>query len=243
VTSILPRHLPRHLVAATAMAALLAAGCGGGNDVEVSGPPTTDASVATTGSPRETTTAPPQTTVAPDSGGTTTAPASSGGDDPSGWQRLAVPGFSIAVPPGWEAPDLGVEDIGDFLRRFSEQFPEAELPPGVAEAAAEIIKLFAIDPDTNSNVNVIVTPGEVPVDLIADQAGSALEQQFGTDVTVERITVDGDEAVQATIEVPGDQGTLTQIYVSGQGQLFIVTVTDREREGLAPEIRETIRLG
>lgn len=235
----------RRLLLVLVPAAALLVACSGDNDVEVSGGDDRPAVTTVAGSDE---TAAPDTTVGGSDETAAPEPTTGGSSEaPDGWRAITIPdeGLTLAVPDDFEAPDFATEDLAGFLDRFEEQFPGAQLPPGAAAQVGDLLKLFAIDPETGENVNVIVTPGELPVDLLADQAGQTLSGQFGSDVSVEKVTIDGAEAVQAVVNTSagGRDTKLTQLYVAANGKTFIITVTDTVGGDLADGVRDSIQLG
>jgi hypothetical protein len=114
------------------------------------------------------------------------------------------------------------------------------------------MKLWAFDTDgAGSNLNLLIQPTELPLDLLA----AGLEAQLGaipgaTGITITETEVDGETGLLATYDLDqamadGQQVKMsgTQLYLSANGRLYVFTVSLADGSGVdAQGILSTVEL-
>lgn len=174
----------------------------------------------------------------------TVALAACGGDDEPAARPLdtraapgftvvsdAPAGFAISLPTGWRQLPL---DVGSFDAAADQLRTESDkLGPALTQLKSVVrsgANLAAADPATGSTVNLIVLPADSKPDEIATQTAIQLRSTGATDLTKEKVTVDGISAVRQRFRLPfpADSGTVelreSQYYVVRRGKAYILTL-------------------
>ncbi len=223
---------------------LVVAACGGTAASPAGGEtsPATGATSAPTAAP----TPPQAATVAPtDAAGTPTAGR-------TGRIEIADEQVAITLPDGWVEVSLSGDDLEGILGNFPDGTFTDEQLAAMQAALGTGMKLMAFDTDgQGSNVNLLIQPAEIPLDLLA----AALEGQLAAipgaeGIKIAETEVDGEKALLATYDLDqsttgGAQGGVsgTQLYISANGRLYVFTVTLADGSSLEPgDILDTIEL-
>ncbi|MEO5966456.1 MAG: hypothetical protein ABIR11_13405 [Candidatus Limnocylindrales bacterium] len=194
---------------------LLVAACGGGGATPA---PTTApaASVETTPVPSS----PP-----------TDAPSASSAAGRTGRIEIASEKVALTLPDNWVEVNLTAGDIDTILGAYpAGSFTEAQLAL-MKSAVQSGMKLMAFDQaSAGSNVNLLVQPAAISIDLLEPAVAAQLEAVPGTtDIKVNRGTAGGQDALFVTygIKDPSTGAGMsgTQAYVSTNGRLYVLTVT------------------
>jgi hypothetical protein len=142
-------------------------------------------------------------------------------------------GVSVAVPQDWQQVPLNAATLrqqADAVRTENPKLAET------LDSAEALIggggKLFAIHPDGESNVNLIVTDsGGAKLEDIPGPAVRELRSRGATIESQERTTLGGDEAVKVTMKFPVSASETVdevQYYVIKRGRAYILTLTGRD---------------
>ncbi|MFN2505889.1 MAG: hypothetical protein ABR540_16960 [Acidimicrobiales bacterium] len=178
------------------------------------------------------------------------SPAAPVGPPPApGFSRVTGNGFTIDMPSGWQQPALDPEAFARTAAALRERNPQ--LAKALEEARAEVgtgSRVFAIDPDDGSSVNLIVTTtGGRSLDDFVGQAIRELQQVGVSDLRRDETSIGGRPATRLAfgLAVTGESGTVAvpeeQYYVARSDTLFIVTLFG-DSPGLAI-IAESLRFG
>jgi len=190
--------------AVAVLTALVLAGCGASSGIEVGAAPARSTTSRTDAST--------PTTVGDVSLQTLTA----GGEGAA---------YTIGVPQSWSTVDPTVGTPEDVAAKIAELFPNSANPESLAAAIRQGLVLFAIDPVTGANVNVLVQNHTVSLDLLAGQVDAQLTSVGAAPANITRPTIAGRDALRAdtTIATPGAR--LTQLYVVTDSQTYVTTIT------------------
>jgi hypothetical protein len=142
-------------------------------------------------------------------------------------------GVSVAVPQDWQQVPLNAETLrqqAEAVRRENPKLAET------LDSAQGLIggggKLFAIHPDGNSNVNLIVTDAAgAKLEDIPGPAVRELRSRGATVESQERTTLGGEDAVKVTMKFPVNaEQTVDEVqyYVIKRGRAYILTLTGRD---------------
>ncbi|MGH9277241.1 MAG: hypothetical protein ACRD12_03925 [Acidimicrobiales bacterium] len=150
----------------------------------------------------------------------------------AGYTRVIGQGFTIDMPAGWQQPALDPEAFAKTAAALRAKNPLlADALEAVRARIGSGSRLFAIDPNDGSSVNLVVVPsGGRSLDSIATQASKDLERVGVTGLTQQRTNVGQRQAVELdfTLPVKGESGTLAvpekQFYVLRSGRLYILTL-------------------
>lgn len=218
---------PSILATGALAAGLLVAACGGGATT----PTTAPASEAPAATEAPATTAPTDAPAATPEA-TEAASASTGGRT----GRIELPDDKVAItlPEGWVEVVLSGDDIDTILSAFPAGTFSDDQVAMMRTAMQSGISLMGFDSSGDgSNINLIVQDQTVPMDLLAPALPGQLETIPGSsDIAVEKASSLGQDALIATYNLTNtlaDGSTSkmhgTQLYVSANEKLYIVTVT------------------
>lgn len=168
--------------------------------------------------------------------------------------RIEIEGEQVAVtlPDGWVEVVLTGDDVEAALRNFpAGTFSEEQL--GMMRAAVDAgMKLWAFDTDgSGSNLNLLVQPTELPLDLLS----AGLEAQLAaipgaSGVNISKVDVGGETGLLATYDLDqamadGQQVKMsgTQLYLSANGRLYVFTLSLADGSGVDPQdVLSTVEL-
>jgi len=223
--------IPGILVVALAVAA-----CGGTPATQA---PTTAASVPAA-----------ETAATAPSASPSEAPSADASEEPAsastGGGRIEIDDeqFAITIPDDWNQVVLTEDDIDTIIAGFADGAFTDEQISMMKSAVGQGIKLMAFDPDASgTNLNVLVQPTPVPISMLAPTLKGQLEALPGTSgISVDTTEVDGEEALTVTYDLDqqmadGSQVKMrgSQLYVSANGRLYVVTVTLADGSTADPE--------
>ena len=145
----------------------------------------------------------------------------------------AETGVSVAVPQDWQQVPLNAETLrqqADAVRTENPKLAET------LDSAEALIggggKLFAIHPDGDSNVNLIVTDSEgAKLEDIPGPAVRELRSRGATIESQERTKLGAEDAVKVTMKFPVSASQTVdevQYYVIKRGRAYILTLTGRD---------------
>lgn len=140
---------------------------------------------------------------------------------------------SLAVPQDWQQVPLNAETLrqqADAVRAENPKLAET------LDSAQGLIggggKVFAIHPDGNSNVNLIVTDAEgAKLEDIPGPAVRELRNRGATIESQERTKLNGEDAVKVTMKFPvtaQESVDEVQYYVIKGGRAYILTLTGHD---------------
>lgn len=175
-------------------------------------------------------------------------PALTAPPPPPGYSRVIGLGFTIDIPAGWQQPSVDPDAFEQTAKTLRGKNPLlADALETVRARIGTGSRLFAVDPDDGSSVNLVVVPsGGRSLDSISAQAAKELERVGVTDLRQERTNVGQRQAVRMdfALKVQGESGTLAvperQYYVLRSGRLFILTLFGGS-PNLAP-VAESLRI-
>jgi hypothetical protein len=214
------------LAAGTLAVGLVVAACGGTAA-------TPAASTAATSAPATVapTTAP---TDAPSEAAPSVAASSPSTEGRTGRVEVAGEQVAITLPDGWIEVVLTGDDLQSMLDAYPEGTFSEEQQAMMRAALSAGMKLMAFDSDAKgSNLNLLIQPAEVPLDLLS----AALEAQLAaipgaSGIEIDQFEVDGENGLLATYDLDQElaDGTKvamsgTQLYVSTNGRLYVFTLT------------------
>jgi hypothetical protein len=143
-------------------------------------------------------------------------------------------GLSVTLPSGWQKVTLtqaGVDKIAKYLKSTSptlyQQFVNNE-------STVRHLQLYAIGPPEGAslpNLNILVeSPQGLPSgESFLTQAQpvmkSELQQAGFKNVTISVVHLPLGPALQGVYTLPGSSVTLTQLYISHKGHLYIVSMS------------------
>jgi hypothetical protein len=143
-------------------------------------------------------------------------------------------GFSVMLPSGWQKVTLtqaGIDKIAKYLKganpTFYQQFVNNE-------ATARHLQLYAIGPLEGAslpNLNVIVqSPQGLPsgksfLTQVQPVMKSELQQAGLKNVTISVVHPPFGSALQAVYTLPSTSVTVTQLYMSHKGHLYIISMS------------------
>ena len=232
------------LAASMVVVALASAACGAATGSAA--PSAASATAAPTTAPASEAASPsPEATAAATAGPTGSSTAGRTG-------RIELPDDKLAItlPEGWVEVVLSGDDIETILSAF----PEGTFDEGQEElmrtAMQAGMRLMAFDSSgIGSNVSVLVQDVAMPVSLLKVALPAQLEAIPGASaINIEDTTAMGEDALIATYDLETQLadgsttlGSGTQLYVSANGKLYVVTVTltDGDSED-AKAILETV---
>jgi hypothetical protein len=150
--------------------------------------------------------------------------------------RIELPDDKIAItlPDGWVEVVLTGDDIDTILSAFPEDTFDESQEAMMRTAMQAGMKLMAFDSaGTGSNVSVLVQDAAVPVSLLRAALPAQLETIPGASaINIADTTAMGEDALIATYDLETTladgtttNGSGTQLYVSANGKLYVVTVT------------------
>lgn len=145
----------------------------------------------------------------------------------------AETGVSVAVPQDWQQVPLNAATLRQQADAMREENPKlAETLDSAQGLIGGGGKLFAIHPDGNSNVNLIVTDAEgAKLDDIPGPAVRELRSRGATIESQERTTLNGEDAVKVTMKFPVSASQTVdevQYYVIKRGRAYILTLTGHD---------------
>lgn len=155
---------------------------------------------------------------------------------------LSKYGFSVALPSGWQKVTLtqaGIDKIAKYLKGASPTIYQQFVGN---EATARHLQLYAIGPLEGAslpNLNVLVqSPQGLPsgksfLTQAQPVMKSELQQAGLKDVTISVVHPPFGSALQAVYTLPGTSVTVTQLYISHRGHLYIVSMSPAS---VAPQI-------
>lgn len=204
------------------------AGCGTSSEVEVASPGTTGEGASTTTLRDGTTTTEPNPSS---SGATTPTTRGSGPTTVSdvALQTLTASGkgssYRIDVPESWTSVDPVAGSPDEVAAKIAELFPNGADAATLANAIRQGLVLFAIDPISGSNVNVLVQDETVSLDLLAGQIDDQLASVGAAPAAITHPTIAGREALRADTTLKAPPASVTQFYVVTDTQTYITTIT------------------
>ena len=150
--------------------------------------------------------------------------------------RIELPDDKVAItlPDGWVEVVLTGDDIDTILSAFPEDTFDESQEAMMRTAMQAGMKLMAFDSaGTGSNVSVLVQDAAVPVSLLRAALPAQLETIPGASaIDIADTTSMGEDALIATYDLETTladgsttNGSGTQLYVSANGKLYVVTVT------------------
>ena len=145
----------------------------------------------------------------------------------------AETGVSVAVPEDWQQVPLNAATLrqqADAVRSENPKLAEN------LDSAQRLIggggKLYAIHPDGESNVNLIVTDsGGTKLEDIPGPAVRELRSRGATIESQERTTLNGEEAIKVKMKFPLSAEKSVdevQYYVIKRGRAYILTLTGHD---------------
>jgi hypothetical protein len=160
--------------------------------------------------------------------------ASSASSAPGHTVVLNKYGFSVRLPSGWRKVTLtqaGINKIAKIIRRADPTLGQYFISN---EATIRRLQLYAIGQPQgaslpNMNVNV-QSPQGLPsgksfLTQVQPTLKSGLQQQGIKNVSVSVVNLPFGSAIQAVYAVPGTSTTVTQLYISHGGHLYIVSMS------------------
>jgi hypothetical protein len=210
------------------LVALVMAGCATSSDVEVGAPGSTGEGGSTT-APRDGT-----TTTEPNSSSSGATPPTTLGSGPTTVGNVALQtltasgkgsGYRIGVPESWTAIDPAAGSPDEVAAKIAELFPNGANASSLATAIRQGLVLFAIDPVSGSNVNVLVQDETVSLDLLAGQIDAQLASVGAAPAAITHPTLAGRKALRADTTLKSPPASVTQFYVVTDTQTYITTVT------------------
>jgi hypothetical protein len=150
--------------------------------------------------------------------------------------RIELPDDKVAItlPDGWVEVVLTGDDIETILSAFPEGTFDESQTELMRTAMQAGMRLMAFDSaGTGSNVSVLVQDVAMPVSLLKVALPAQLQAIPGASaINVEDTTAMGEDALIATYDLETTladgtttKGSGTQLYVSANGKLYVVTVT------------------
>jgi hypothetical protein len=160
----------------------------------------------------------------------------SAASSPAGSTKLVLAkyGFSVSLPPGWQKVTLtraGINKIAKNLHRVDPTFYQQFVNN---EASVRHLQLYAIGPPQGAslpNVNVLVqSPQGLPsgkafLTQVQPVMKSDLQQAGVKNATFSVVHLPFGPAVQGVYTLPGTSTTVTQLYISHKGHLYIVSMS------------------
>ena len=145
----------------------------------------------------------------------------------------AETGVSVAVPDDWTQVPLNSATLrqqADAVRKENPKLAETlDSAQGIIGSGG---KLFAIHPDGESNVNLIVTDAEgAKLEDVPGPAVRELRSRGATIQSQERTTLNGEDAVKVVMTFPvsaEESVDEVQYYVIKRGRAYILTLTGRD---------------
>jgi hypothetical protein len=209
------------------LVALVMTGCGTSSDVEVGAPGVTSEGGATTAPGSPTTTGPNSSS----SGATTPTTLGSGPTTVgnAAFQTLTASGkgsgYRIGVPESWTTIDPAAGSPDEVAAKIAKLFPNGADASSLAAAIRQGLVLFAIDPISGSNINVLVQDETVSLDLLAGQIDAQLASVGAAPAAITHPTIAGREALRADTTLKTPPASVTQFYVVTDTQTYITTIT------------------
>jgi len=142
-------------------------------------------------------------------------------------------GFAVTLPDGWTRVDLSASDMGAIMEAAGNVDPALaeQYNAQIQAMLASGLAVYAFGPDPATNVNVMAIPGAgLSLDLLEQMNTAQIEALAGTDVTAERITLPGGDAIHyryelSTAGMPAGTSIDQYLMVAGAKQL-VITVTN-----------------
>ena len=134
-------------------------------------------------------------------------------------------GYTISVPASWTSIDPSAGSPEEIAKKISELYPSGADQASLAAAVRQGLVLFAIDPATGANVNVLVQDVTLSLDTIAAQIDTQLGALGAAPATVTRPTIGGRPALRADTSLASPAAALTQLYLVTATQTLITTIT------------------
>ena len=129
------------------------------------------------------------------------------------------------MPESWSTVDPTVGTPEDVAAKIAELFPNGANAASLAAAIRQGLVLFAIDPVSGANVNVLVQNQTVSLDLLAGQIDKQLATVGAAPATITRPTIAGRDALRADTSIATPSARLTQLYVVTDTQTYVTTIT------------------
>jgi hypothetical protein len=133
--------------------------------------------------------------------------------------------YTIRVPESWSTVDPTVGTPDEVAAKIAELFPSGADAKSLASAIRQGLVLFAIDPVSGSNVNVLVLNQTVSLDLLAGQIDKQLTSVGAAPANITRTTIAGRDALRADTTIASPSARLTQVYVVTDTQTYVTTIT------------------
>jgi hypothetical protein len=142
-------------------------------------------------------------------------------------------GVSVAVPQDWQQVPLNAATLRQQADAVRERNPKlAETLDSAQGLIGGGGKLFAIHPEGESNVNLIVTDsGGATLEDIPGPAVRELRSRGATIQSQERTSLNGEDAVKVTMKfpvTPEETVDEVQYYVIKRGRAYILTLTGHD---------------
>jgi hypothetical protein len=150
-------------------------------------------------------------------------------------------GFAVTLPDGWTRVDLSAADMGAIMEAAGNVDPALaeQYNAQIQAMLASGLAVYAFGPDPATNVNVMAIPGAgLSLDLLEQMNTAQIEALAGTDVTAERITLPGGDAIHyryelSTAGMPAGTSIDQYLMVAGAKQLVITVTNAPEADGRA----------
>ena len=151
--------------------------------------------------------------------------------------------FAVTLPDGWTRVDLSEGDLDSIMEAAGNVDPalaqqySAQIQALLASGLA--VYAFGPDPSSGTNLNVMALPGAgLSLDLLEQMNTAQIKALAGNDVTTERITLPGGDAVHYRYELnaqgmPAGTSIDQYLMVAGSQQLVITVTNASEAEAEA----------
>ena len=158
--------------------------------------------------------------------------ADAGPPPAAGFTRIIGAGFTIDMPAGWSQPPLDPAAFDQSAAKLRRDNPKLAQALELARASiGSGSRLFAIDPNDGSSVNLIVADSNGrTVDAIVADAVAQINRFGAKDLSQEKTKVGSRDGIRLEFSLPvtGVGGTVTlpesQYYVERGPRLFILTL-------------------
>lgn len=176
----------------------------------------------------------PPSSTAPEASPTAASAATPGASiATTGRIEVKEQGFAVTLPDGWTRVDLSASDMGAIMEAAGNVDPALaeQYNAQIQAMLASGLAVYAFGPDPATNVNVMAIPGAgLSLDLLEQMNTAQIEALAGTDVTAERITLPGGDAIHYRYELsaagmPAGTSIDQYLMVAGAKQL-VITVTN-----------------
>jgi hypothetical protein len=133
--------------------------------------------------------------------------------------------YTIGVPDSWSTVDPSAGTPEEVAAKIAELFPNGVDPTSLAYAIRQGLVLFAIDPVSGANVNVLLLEQTVSLDALARQVDDQLTSIGAAPADITHVTIAGRDALRADTTITKPSARLTQLYVVTDTQTYVTTIT------------------